>query len=121
MMTPQSDIWFDPRDAESIRHGANLLKRDFGRKFEGDPSGNYLQRLRDIASRVVTECESGEKSDFTKDDLDPLETLAGNFRSLDGEIDPNKFSSEFLKGRESREDAADAADRIAAVIRQRLG
>ena len=119
-MTPQLDPRFDPRDAELIRHAANLIERDFGRKFEGDPSGDYLQRLRDIASRVETECESGVKSDFTEDDLDPLERLASNFHPLDGEIDPNSFNSEFLRDQKSRKDVADAADRIAAVIRDRL-
>ena len=120
-MTPQSDPpTFNRRDAELIRRAANATDSAAAKDGFGSASGAYLQPIRDIAGRVEEECESGSPSDFTKDDLAPLHTLAKNLRGNDAGIDPNKLTPERRIDREFRQDAASAADRIAAIITARL-
>ena len=107
-MTPQSDPpTFQQGDAELIRRAANLTERDFAVEYRGSASGDYVQRLRGIAGRVEAELESGSPSNFTKDDLTPLDTLANNLRTKDG-VDPDKSTPQLR------------AARIAAIIRDRL-
>ena len=120
-MTPQSDPpTFNRRDAELIRRAANATDSAAAKDGFGSASSAYLQPIRDIAGRVEEECESGSPSDFSKDDLAPLDTLATNIRRYDGGIDPNKLNPELLINRKFRQDVADAADRIAATITARL-
>ncbi len=118
---PQSDPpTFKPGDAELIRRVANMTERTFAVEYKGSAPGDYLQRLRDIAVRVQAECDSGSPSDFTKEDLAPLETAATNLHVSDPRIDPNKSNPAERNTVQSRRDAASAADRIAAIIKDRL-
>ncbi len=118
---PQSDApAFRLEDVKAIRRVVDLTERAFAVDFGEIISDNKLQRLRDIADRIEVECENGVPGDFTEDDVAQLRTLGTDLRAYNLGIDPKKLTLAGTADLKGRQDAAAAADRIAAIMEARL-